>query len=94
MVRQRDIKAAVRAVTNAGFPLRELRVGPDGSIIVVAGTDLLPSADAAAIAKEVAEWERLIAGDGPVKSLPATNPVWESPPDRGVAPRAKGKPRQ
>jgi len=35
--RQRDLAAAMRAAKQAGFAVREIKIGRDGEIVIVAG---------------------------------------------------------
>lgn len=41
--RQRDLRAAMRAALEAGFPVKEIHVDRDGRIIIVAGTPPCPT---------------------------------------------------
>ena len=52
--RQRDVTAAMKAVTDAGYEVARVEIGPDGKIIIV------PTRDAAAGPVEKNPWDEIL----------------------------------
>jgi hypothetical protein len=52
--RQRDVKAAIKAVVDAGYEVARVEIGPDGKIIIV------PTRAAAAGTVEKNPWDEIL----------------------------------